>query len=106
MSSRLLPHNAQVATPEAFVHALLGSRLISEGSMQVAAWEQNIPFNYGVRRLTGSRCSTFFKKLYARKKRRGKERIRVTIGVSCYTCYPGIPRANSGMCRFLEGGRA
>lgn len=51
VSSRLLPYNAQVATPEAFAHALLGSRLISEGSMQVAAWEQNNPFNYGLKDL-------------------------------------------------------
>jgi hypothetical protein len=94
VSSRLLPRGAQVATPEAFAHAGGCSNLAPAGSRWVAGWVAGwvevISLIYGVERLIGSRCSTFFNKLCAKKKRKGKERIRVTIGVSCYTCYPGM----------------
>jgi hypothetical protein len=93
-SSRLLPHSAQVATPKTF-YIVSGSNLASVGSRWVAAWVatrvEDIFLIYGIELLMGSRCSTFFNKLCTNKKRQGKKRIRVTIGVSCYTCYPGIP---------------
>ena len=78
VSSRLLPHNAQVATPEAFAHALLGSRLISEGSMQVAAWvaalEQNIPFNYGLKDLRVAGVAPYLEN-YAQGRKKGVKSV-------------------------------
>ena len=105
VSSRLLPRGAQVATLEAFTHEGAGSNLAPAGSSWVAGWVagciERISLTYGAKKLTGSRCSTFFNKLCVKKKREGKERIGVTIGVSCYTCYPGTPSTNRGMWRLL-----
>ena len=93
MSSKLLPGHAQVATSKAFTHARGYSNLVLAGSRRVAGWVAGwvgkIPFTSGFEVLAGSRCSTFFNNLRVEGKREDKERIRVTIGRSCYTCYPG-----------------
>jgi hypothetical protein len=93
VSSRLLPHHAQVATHKPLAYTCLGSNLMSVGSRQVAGWVAGwiwkISLTYGSKRLTGSRCSIFINKLRVEKKRRYKERIGITIGISCYTCYLG-----------------
>lgn len=66
---------------------LVGSMLVAGW---VAGWVENISLTYRVEEAMGSRCSTFINKLRVKKERRVKERIRVTIGISCYTCYPGM----------------
>ena len=67
--------------------ALVGSRLVAGW---VAGWVENISLTYRVREVMGSRCSTFFKNLRIKESGEGKERIGITIGISCYTCYPGM----------------
>jgi hypothetical protein len=92
VSSRLLPNHAQRATPRPFIHAEMGSNLTRKGSRQVASWVarwvQSISLTYELKSRMGSRCSTFAKKLRAKNRREEKKYIGVTIGISCYTCYP------------------
>ena len=92
MSSRLLPRHTQVATYKVFAHTGVGSRLTSIGSRRVAGWvagwDWRMSLAYDAKRIAGSRCSTFLQKVCARNRRTGREHIGVTIGVSCYTCYP------------------
>ncbi len=94
MSSRLLPGRTQVATPDNFTHGEAGSNLALKGSRRVAGWVAGwtwrIFLTYAVEKIRGSRCSTFHKKLRIRNRREGKERIGITIGISCYTCYPKV----------------
>jgi hypothetical protein len=56
----------------------------------VAGWVAGFTLTYGFEGLSGSRCSSFLNKLRAKRKKRGRGRIGVTIGISCYTCYPGM----------------
>jgi hypothetical protein len=44
----------------------------------------------------GSRCSTFFNKLCIRE-RRTRERVELTIGTTCYTCYPAAELLTKGV---------
>ena len=94
MISRLLPRRSQVATLRTFSHTGGGSNLTLVSSRTVAgwvaSWVENISLTYRVEEVIGSRCSTFFNNLRIKVGRGGKERIGVTIGISCYTCYPGM----------------
>jgi hypothetical protein len=94
VSSRLLPFHAQVATYIGVGEGFVGSNLVSVGSRQVAGWVAGwiwkISLIYGHKRLTGSKGSTFINKLRVEKIGEREKRIGVTVGISCYTCYPGM----------------
>jgi hypothetical protein len=59
------------------------------GSRRVAGWVAGITLTYRLEGILDSRCSSFLNKLRSNRRKRGRERIGVTIGRSYYTCYPG-----------------
>ena len=105
MSRNLLPHYAQPATLPRALNASTGSTLDRSSSRWVAGWvatcSNALSLIYAVLFAVGSKGSNFFKNL--RTRGRGKERIGLTIGISCYTCY-AAGRTTVG-CYTRRGGR-
>ena len=66
--------------------------MAAAGSRRVAGWvagyRGEIRPTHAVLAGTGSRCSTFFNELRIHE-RKVRRRIGLTIGTTCYTCYPG-----------------